>query len=151
MSWRQAFTNLAGLSVPGVRTSYDLDALPEALPTANLPALIPAFPESTGGLGQVEEGLTALTYDGAAWRAGLTVEHVLLWSPAGASGGLRTALPDIVSAVDAYLAALSADGQLGGALYEPLTVTRVQVGVQKVGGVSYLGARFRHEWVIALE
>lgn len=147
MSWRTAFSNLAALDVAGVATSYDLDALPAVIPTANLPALYPAFPAGGGSAAQDAPGLSTLTYDGAAWRAVLHVDHVLLWSPAGGGPGESGVLPGLVAALDAYLTALSADGTLGGALHEPLEVLRVQVGQEDRGGVRYLAARFRHRWV----
>lgn len=150
MSWGQALANLATLTVPGVTTSYGLDALPGVLPAAHLPALVPTFPERVNALGQDEQGLSTLTYDGAAWRASLTVDHLMIWSPTAAHGGLHTVLPELVGAVDGYLAALSADGWLGGALHEPLAVTRVLIGVEKYAGVAYYGARFRHRWVVTI-
>lgn len=149
MSWRTALANLAAVPVPGVVTSYDLATLPDVLPAAHLPALVPAFPNGGGAL-EAGQGLSTLTYDGGAWRAALAVDHVLYWTPVAASGGLQAVLPCLVEAVDAYLAALCVDGTLGGALHEPLVVARVSAGVQEYGGVAYYGARFRHQWVITV-
>ncbi len=147
MSWRLAFSNLATIGVAGVNTSYDLDALPGPLPAADLPALAPDFPAGTGLPREGERGLSTLTYDGAVWRAGLEVDHILYWTPAALDAGLITVLPALIDAVDAYLAAVSADGTLGGVLHEPLEVLRVQIGTLERGGVRYYGARFRHRWV----
>jgi len=146
MGWRTALHNLAGVHVPGIAVSYDLDALPPALPLADLPALVPVFP---GGVGANGEGLSTLTYDGAAWRAVLHVDHVLYWAPA-ANGRLHAVMPALVEAVDAYLGAVRADGLLGGALHEPLAITRVQIGEQAYAGTRYFGACFRHRWVITV-
>ena len=71
MTWRDAFTNLAAMSVMGVTTSYDVDALPNTLPAADLPALAPAFPDALGVLSEGEQGLSTLTYDGGVWTASL--------------------------------------------------------------------------------
>ncbi len=151
MTWRDAFANLAAIGVPGVQTSYDLDDLPDALPAADLPALLPEFPAGPGAAGEEERGLSTLTYDGAAWRAALHVDHVLVWSPGWSDAGVMAVLPALIDAVDGYLAAVSADGTLGGALHEPLEVLRVQVGTLSYGGVHYTGARFKHRWVRLVE
>lgn len=146
MTWREAFTHLAALSVPGVATSYDLDALPNALPAADLPALAPAFPETPGLPLEEGAGLSALTYDGSAWAALLVVDHILYWAPAWSERGLSAVLPDLLTAVDAYLAVISADGALGGALDFPLQIARVQPGMFDYAGTTYYGVRFRHVW-----
>ncbi len=145
MTWRMAFANLAAIAVTGVATSYNLNDLPEVLPAAHLPALVPLFPEEVGR-GE-REGLETLTYDGSAWRAVLRVEHLLIWAPQRAGIGLMAILPALMDAVDAYLEAISAEGTLGGALHEPLVIERVQVGTLTYGGVRYYGVRFRHRWV----
>lgn len=150
MGWRTALLNLAGVAVPGVAVSYDLAALPAALPAADLPALAPAFPEGLNVAGASGDGLSTLTYDGTAWRAVLHVDHVLYWAPAAAHGGLHEVMPALVEAVDAYLGAVRADGRLGDVLHEPLAITRVQIGEQRYAGIRYTGARFRHRWVITV-
>jgi hypothetical protein len=146
MTWRDAFTNLAAISVAGVTTSYDVDALPNTLPAADLPALAPAFPDALGVLAEGEQGLSTLTYDGGVWTAVLYVDHVLYWSPAWSEAGLSEALPDLIDAMEAYLAALSADGTLTGALDAELTITRVLPGIVEYAGVKFYGVRFRHLW-----
>ncbi len=147
MTWRSVFTNLAAVGVSGVTSSYDLDELPNTLPAADLPALAPAFPAGVGALGEEEEGLSTLTYDGSVWTAILHVDHMLYWSPAWSEAGLAVVLPDLIDAVDAYLEAISADGTLNGALDTELEILRVQVGVVEYAGVRFYGARFRHRWV----
>jgi hypothetical protein len=146
MSWRTALTNLASLAVSGVTTRYDLDDLPNALPAADLPALAPAFPPGMGLIGEEEEGLATLTYDGGVWSAALTVDHVLYWAPAWSEAGLNTVLPALVDAVDAYLEAVSADGTLGGALGAELEIVAVLPGVVEYAGAKFYGVRFRHVW-----
>jgi len=147
MSWRSAFTALAGLAVSGVARSYDLDDLPERLPGADLPALVPAFGAAPHRLGEREEGMAALTYDGGVWRAAISVDHLLVWSPLGTGEGALGALPALIDTLDAYLAALGADGTLGGTLDEPLRITRIEPGALVYGGVRYYGVTFRHRWV----
>jgi hypothetical protein len=146
MSWRTAFENLAAVSVTGIAKSYDLDDLPNVLPAAELPALVPAFPESAGGPGENQQALSTLTYDGSAWISTLTVDHVLYWTPAWSDTGLTGILPDLIAAIDDYLEAVSADATLDGALDAPLSISRVRVGVFTFAGVHYYGVRFRHRW-----
>lgn len=150
MTWRTAFTNLAAISVTGVATRYDLNALPNALPAADLPALAPAFPESPGTLGEDEQGFSTLTYDGAAWVASLHVDHVLYWSPAWSEAGLYAVMPALITAVDDYLAAIKANGTLGGVLKQELEIVRVMPGIVEYAGVKFYGVRFRHRWVRAV-
>ena len=146
MTWRTAFTNLATISVTGVTTSYDLNALPNALPAANLPALAPYFPEEGGSISQNQHGLATLTYNGAVWSAALYVDHVLYLAPAWSEAGLSEALPSLVTAIDNYLTALAAQGTLSGALSSELEIIRVQPGIVDYAGVKFYGVRFRHLW-----
>ena len=74
------------------------------------------------------------------------MEHTLFWSPAWSDVGLSAALPDLVTAIDDYLTALSADGTLGGALDEELEILDVRPGVVEYAGVRFYGVRFRHRW-----
>ncbi len=146
MSWRTAFTNLSNIAVPGVATRYDLDDLPNALPAADLPALAPAFPSSVGLIAEQEESLATLTYDGSVWTASLYVDHVLYWCPAWGDAGLMAVLPALIGAVDAYLAAIRADGTLGGVLARELEIASVLPGVVEYAGVKFYGVSFRHLW-----
>jgi hypothetical protein len=146
MSWREAFTALAAISVTGVTTMDDLDDLPGGLRAADLPALLPAFAEQGQRLGEREEGFSALTLDGGAWTSSLAVDHLLIWAPCGAGGGMREALPGLVAAIDDYLTAVGADPWLGGALDAPLAILRIMPGVIDWGGTLYHGVTFRHRW-----
>ena len=147
MSWRTAFEKLAAISVTGVATSYDLDGLPGNLPAADLPALVPTFPARVGAGADEGAGLSALTYDGAAWTSALHVDHVLYWTPAWSGAGLSAVLPDLVTAIDSYLDAVGADGTLDGALDRELEIMSVEPGLVEYGGVRFYGVRFRHRWV----
>lgn len=146
MTWRTAFTNLSTITVAGVSTSYDLDELPNSLPAADLPALAPAFADGLGVLSEDQGGLSTLTYDGGAWTASLFIDHVLYWQPAWSEGGLTTVLPAMITAVDAYLTAIKANGTLGGVLASELEITRVLPGIVEYAGVKFYGVRFRHLW-----
>jgi hypothetical protein len=148
MTWRTAFTNLAAITVTGVTTCYDLNTLPGSLPAADLPALAPAFP--VGANPQDGEGYSTLTYDGSAWRSVLVIDHVLYWQPCWSEMGLNSVMPDLITAVDSYLAAVRADGRLSGALDEELAITRIKPGIMEYGGVRYFGVKFRHQWVRVL-
>jgi len=66
--------------------------------------------------------------------------------PTSAWAGLAAVLPALVGAVDDYLAAIGADGTLGGALDEELTILSVAPGVVTYAGTRYYGVRFVHRW-----
>ncbi len=146
MTWRNVFTQLAAVNVPGVTTSYDLGELPGALPAADLPALLPLFDDSealfTGG----EPSFSTLTFDGSVWQSSLQIDHVLYAAPAWSEAGVSAVLPDLIGLVDNYLAALAAVGTLNGTLERELVITRVQPGVVDYAGVRFYGVRFRHRW-----
>lgn len=143
MMWRTAFTQLAALSIEGVARSYDLHELPNSLAAAELPALLPVFPE---GAGREDADFSALTYDGTAWAATLVFDHLLCWGAAWSSSGLNAAMPALIDVLEAYLATLRSQGRLGGALSTELAITRIEPGIVSYGGVRYFGLRFRHRW-----
>lgn len=147
MTWRTAIGELAAVSVAGVATSYDLDGLPGRLPSADLPALAPGFPGREVADGDTADGLATLTYDGGTWLAALTLDHVLYWTPAWSDAGLVAVMPGLITAMDAYLAAVAGVGTLNGTLAAPLTVLNVMPGVVSYAGVKFYGVRFRHRWL----
>jgi hypothetical protein len=150
MSFRLALERLAALHVPGVAQHYGVEAVPDALTRAHLPALLVLpveIPDDTlfkerGG------GLEPLAFAEGTRTLVCTVNHLLLVAPVGAGAGLRTHLPLLVDLMDAYFDALGADVTLGGALLEPAQV-RTQAGVFPRGGAVYHGCAFRHRWVLA--
>jgi hypothetical protein len=77
------------------------------------------------------------------------IAHVLLVAPVVSGMGSKTLLPDLVTLIDAYVAALAGDPTLGGALALALTFT-IRAGVVRYGGVEYHGAVFTHTWVMNL-
>ncbi len=152
MSFRSALTQLAALAVAGVNHNYDVDEAPNSISRAALPILL-ILPIEMGSERLFAERVgayEALAFSDGARTASFVVTHLLLVAPATSGAGLRAHLSALVTLVDTYLVALSADPLLGGELDQP---TRVQVepGVYQHGGVSYYGCAFRHRWVIALE
>lgn len=147
MTWRNAFTQLAAVSVTGVSNSYDLSDLPSVLPAADLPALVPLFDDSESLFAGGELGFSTLTFDGAIWQSSLQIDHVLYVTPAWSEAGISGVLPELITLVDNYLTAFSTVGTLNDALDRELAITRVQPGVMEYAGVRFYGVRFRHRWV----
>lgn len=137
---RQAFDALAALPVAGV-TSFTLDALPETLERAHLPALLILPHESAPTV-----GLSVDTF-GGAHHILIGFTHLLVWTPARASAPIRKHIAALVDSIDAYLTALASDLMLGGLLAQPPQV-RVEIGVFEYGGVHFLGCAFRHSWLM---
>jgi len=134
---------LAAREVDGGR-SYGLGATPGALSGAQLPALViaPEWGRSAGGLEPNPF---------AAGHGEFTVEvvHALIVSPAAAGLGPRGALPAVVVAADAVIAALAANPDLDGTLARPLRCA-VTLGIVPWAGVDYHGALFRHTWTLRI-
>lgn len=152
MSFRSALTQLALLTVAGVNHNYDVDEAPNSISRAALPSLI-ILPIDTSNERLFAEramAYEALAFSDGARTASFVVTHLLLMAPAESGVGLRAHLPALVTLMDMYLVALSADPLLNGELDQP---TRVQVepGLYQHGGVTYYGCAFRHRWIIALE
>jgi hypothetical protein len=147
--FRGALTALAALSVSGVTHNFDLDAAPDSLARAQLPALLvlPGDTQERGLLKQRGQGFQAIAFNSGPRTATYTVTHLLLVAPESAGRGARSHLPRVIDLIDAYFAALGANITLGGALLEPAQV-RVEPGVFHHGGASYHGCAFRHTWVI---
>jgi len=152
MSFRTAISNLASLNVPGVANNYDIDALPEPLGRAHLPALL-VMPLDTQGnnlLGENGAGFQALAFSNGTRSVTYALTHLLLTAPAATRSGLRGQLPPLVGLIDAYFMALAADVRLGTALLEPAQV-KVVPGVFTFGGVAYIGCAFQHTWLIEVQ
>lgn len=151
---REALTRLAGLEVPGVANNYAIDELPAVLDRSQAPALLVLLP----GLREREQSLfrergeafSALTFSGGPRQATCLVTHLLLVAPAGAGGGLRARLPQLIDLMDACLAALAADLTLGDALAQPARVG-LEPGRFRLGGVEWQGCAFRHRWLLELQ
>ena len=94
MSLRSAVTALANVSVTGVDNSYDLDTLPGALSTAQLPALLPFLGGLTdGGM------LTNAAFEGEGCEVTYRVRQVLFVEAVGQGRGLRDVLPTMATLI----------------------------------------------------
>ena len=149
--FRTALTTLSTLSVTGVNNNFDLDAVPDDLSRAQLPALLvlPVEIEDDALFKQRGHGFEAVAFGAGPRTVTYTVTHLLLVAPVSAGRGLRSHLPLLIDLIDDYFAALGADVTLGGALLEPAQV-RVEPGVFKQADVDYHGCAFRHTWVMAV-
>jgi len=151
MAFRHALTQLAGLGVNGVQHNYDVDAVPESLSRAQLPALLvlPVEFEENALSQQRGGGFQTIAFSGGGATVEYRVTHLLLIAPAAAGKGLRSHLPALINGVDAYFSALSTDAMLGDTLAAPAEV-RVEPGRFHYGGVEYVGCAFRHTWLLAV-
>ena len=151
--FRTALRRLARLSVGGVRVNYDIDATPEVLYRANLPALlilpIDTFDGDDPFFSDRGPGLQTLGFSAGASGVIYTVTHLLLVAPAASGTGARDHLPELIDLIDAYFHQLARDVTLRGALLEPARV-RVEPGVFGYGGTEYYGCAFRHTWLVGV-
>ena len=148
--FRKALSQLTQLSVAGIRNNYDIDQLPEALHSPQLPALLalPIELERERIFQQREDSLQLAAFSGAAKSVSYRLTHLLLVAPVDAGLGLRTHLPLLIDLVDSYSAALAADITLGDRLQLPARVS-IEPGVFSYGGGEYFGCAFRHIWLLA--
>ncbi|MDQ7026662.1 MAG: hypothetical protein Q9P44_14030 [Anaerolineae bacterium] len=151
MTFRTALTALAALSVTGISHNYDVDAVPDSIARAQLPALLvmPIDTQDDSLFREKGAGFQTVAFADGAKTVTYTTSHLLLVAPVIQSKGLRTVLPDLVDYIDNYFAALRADALLNNTLLEPAQV-RVEPGIFKHGGVEYVGCAFRHRWLIAV-
>lgn len=147
--FRNALTELASLSVTGVTHNYDVDAVPDELSRAQLPALLvlPVEIQEDDLFKQRGQGFEAVAFSGGARTVTYTVTHLLLVAPVSTGAGLRSHLPLLIDLVDDYFAALGNDVTLGGALLEPAQV-RVEPGTFTHGDRLYHGCAFQHTWLM---
>ncbi|HLV35485.1 MAG TPA: hypothetical protein VKY59_10245 [Spirillospora sp.] len=149
--FRTALTSLAALNVAGVAHNYDVDAVPDTLSRAQLPALLvlPVEIEDDALFKQRGAGFEAVAFSDGPRTITYTVTHLLLVAPESAGAGMRTHLPLLIDLIDSYFAALGDDVTLGGALLEPVRV-RVEPGMFTHGDRLYHGCAFRHTWLMAV-
>jgi hypothetical protein len=147
--FRSALTNLSALSIVGITHNYDVDAVPDILSRAQLPALLvlPGETQENELFKERGKGFVAIAFSSGARTVTYAVTHLLLVAPVMAGTGKRSHLPDLIDLIDAYFAALGADMTLSGALLEPARV-KVEPGTFKYGDVAYHGCAFRHTWLI---
>lgn len=151
MSFQTALSNLAALSVTGISHNFGIDAVPDSLHRAQLPALLVMPLETQENALSLESGQA---FEGVAFSDGTkTVQyvstHLLIIAPAQKGKGLRDNLPHLIGSIDNYFTALGADVTLGGALEHPAEV-RVEPGIYKLGNTDYIACAFRHRWTIAV-
>lgn len=148
-TFRDALAQLASLKVSGVRNNYDLDALPNSLHSAQMPALLvlPVELEAERLFRERKDSLQTAAFSGGTKSVYYTVTHLLLAAPAEAGLGLRSQLPRLVDLIDGYTAALSADVTLGDQLLAPARVG-VEPGVFPYGERGFYGCAFRHTWLL---
>lgn len=141
-----ALDALAALSIPGIRTNFAMDAIPEKITRAQLPALIlvPML-DATRRRKYGEFGMAAPA--GAQALANYLITHLLLFKPVGTGLGARSSLPGLVDLVDAYAGALRTDAHLGGALFYPVSYS-VFIAPIHFAGVEYHAAQFWHTLTI---
>ncbi len=149
--FRTALTQLASFNVAGVAHNYDVDAVPDELSRAQLPALLvlPVEIQDDALFKQRGTGFEAIAFSDGARTVTYTLTHLLLVAPVSAGVGLRSHLPPLIDLIDDYFAALGDDVTLGGALLEPVRV-RVEPGTFAHGDLLYHGCAFRHTWLMAV-
>ncbi|MEO8609956.1 MAG: hypothetical protein ABI690_18830 [Chloroflexota bacterium] len=147
--FRSALTNLSALPVSGVTHNFDVDALPDELSRAQLPALLvlPGTIQENERIKERGKGFVAIAFSSGPRTITYTVTHLLLVAPVSAGRGARSHLPRVIDLIDAYIAALSANLTLSGALLEPARV-QVEPGLFTHGDIPYHGCAFRHTWII---
>ena len=144
--FRTALTALSAISVPGVLHNWDVDAVPEKISRAALPALIVAPVLDEPKRRKYGEFQIA-SPSGSSALAQYLVTHLLLYTPIGAGKGARSALPGLVDLVDNYALAIRGNPKLGGALYLPTSYV-VYVAPVNYGGVAYYAVRFWHTFTV---
>lgn len=141
-----ALDALAALSVPGIRTNFALDAIPEKITRAQLPALIlvPML-DATRRRKYGEFGIASPS--GSQGLASYLITHLLLYKAVGSGLGARSSLPGLVDLVDDYAATLRADSHLGDTLFYPVSYS-VFIAPINFAGVEYHAAQFWHTLTI---
>ena len=149
MSFRTALSNLASLNVTGIPHNYDVDAIPETLGRAQLPALLvmPVDTQDDRLFRERGAGFQTVAFASGGRTVTYTTTHLLLTAPVYGNKGLRGNLPGLIDHIDHYFSAFGADVTLSAALLEPATV-QVEPGFFVHGGVEYVGCAFRHQWLI---
>lgn len=150
-TFRSALTALAGLTVSGVLHNYDVNAVPDQISRAQLPALLvlPGDVSERRPFRERGEGFHALAFSGSARTITYAVTHLLLVAPVTDGAGARSHYPRLIDLIDAYFAALGANVTLGGTLLEPPKVT-VEPGIFTHGDTAFHGCALRHLWLIEL-
>ncbi len=150
-SFRIALSNLSLIRVSGVRKNFDIDELPNSISAAHLPALL-ILPLELGKerlFKERKEGLQSVTFSGSAKTVYYSLTHLLLVAPTEKGIGMRAHLPQLVSLIDNYVAAIAADLTLGEALLAPARVA-VEAGLFAYDESDFYGCAFRHTWMMEI-
>jgi hypothetical protein len=150
-AFRAAITELAALNITGIRNNYDINAVPDELSRAQLPALLilPLTPKDRL-FPEQGRGFETLAFSNGAKTVTYALTHLLLVAPLTNGNGFKSNLPPLVDLIDAYFVTLSANVTLNGRLLEPPQV-RVEPGILRHGTTEYIGCAFRHLWVVRAE
>ncbi len=148
-TFRLALTQLSALQVLGARNNFDIDALPNSLHRAQLPALLvmPLELEMERLFRQQRDSLQTMAFSGSAMTLSHSLTHLLLVVPQEQGLGMRSHLPQLVDLIDSYTAALAADVTLGDTLLAPARVS-IEPGIFPYGEREYYGCAFRHTWLL---
>ena len=151
-TFRAALSQLAKLSVTGIRNNYDLDDLPNSVTRAQLPALLvlPLELERERLFRQRENSLGTTAFSGAATTVTYSLTHLLLLAPTDAGLGLRGHLPRLIELIDSYTAAIAAAVTLDDTLLDPARVS-IEPGSFSYGDGKFYGCAFRHTWLLDAE
>lgn len=149
--FRDALAALAQLVVPGVAHNYDIDAVPDVLGRAQLPALLvlPLDWQDRQPFRERGTGFEAIGFSSGGQSVTYRVTHLLVLAPVQSSKGARAHLPGLVTTIDQYMAALGADVRLGGTLLEPAQV-HIEPGTYTLGAIAHHGCAFRHTWLVGV-
>lgn len=148
-AFRDALTHLSTLSVTGIHRNYDINATPDDLSRAQLPALLvlPVETQEDGLFRDRGGGYQAIAFNNGSRRVNYRVTHLLLIAPVMAGKGTRSHLPQLITCIDAYFSVLGNDITLNDLLAAPAQV-QVEPGVFTYGETDYHGCAFRHRWVM---
>lgn len=141
MSLAAFITQVVGLTITGVTTTYDIDAIPESLPTSALPAMLPSIPYRAGG---GEQALLVLQSDSnLAHDATYRVDWIIYMEPKGQKPP-KTYVKSQVDMLDAFLTAVRTnDKDFAG----DLDVFSPRAGIVPYGDEEYqaviIGTQFK--------
>lgn len=144
MSLAAFITQVVGLSITGVTTTYDVSAIPESLADSKLPALLPVMPVAPGPGEQSPVILnTALS---SAHQATYAVEFVIYIRPVGQKPP-ATYVNEMVTYTDRFLSAIRSNDS---AFAWGLIVRAPRAGILNYAGIDYVACVFPVEYTEVL-
>lgn len=141
MSFVTAFERLSALRIEGIRSYYDISALPGVLLEADLPARLLEVDYI------YDNAIVPLGFDFEEARFSAFVQMKLLvrFQPSSFD---PARVADIPLWYDRYIRSFAGDWTLGGALLSPVATDVMRAGLVDWLGMSYLGCVFRIRLVI---